>query len=297
MPQEATIGHMSEAAIRRQLLSDAVQHPSTLLPLAIAAGSAIYLLLLSPLFGGGRWAAAALAGFCAVALASLAWRYLFRYGREYDDRLHALAELRSRETARLEQRAFTQLLETLHAGFEAIGSSAGTAALSGLFNEYQALQAAVDRTHEADPLYNSPLASLARESYRRGLSVLADALELMQATAGPGRENLEREIAALERDAEATAGDEVPAARRRLTEERLASHKERLELLDKLRLSADGLCFQAGRCEASLHRTRIEIAALRAGHSERGVDSVVEALYQTIDQVKEVQDEMKRLGY
>ena len=297
MPQEETIDHMSEAAIRRQLLSDAVQRPSTLLPLGAAAGSVIYLVLLSPLFGGGRWAAVALAGFGVVAVASLALRYLFGYGQAYDAKLRALAELQSMETASLEHRAFTQLRETLQAGFEAIGSAAGIATLSGLFNEYQALHAAVERSHEVDPLSSSPLASLARESYRRGLSVLSDALELMQATAGPGRDNLVRDIAALESVAEAPGGDEVPAARRRLEEERLASHKQRLALLDKLLLSADGLCFQAGRCEASLHRTRIEISALRAGYSERGVDSVVQALYQTIDQVKEVQDELKRLGY
>ena len=71
MPHEGTLERMSEAAIRRQLLSHALQRPSTLLPLAIAAGLAIYLLLLSPLFGGGRWATVALAGSGGVALASM----------------------------------------------------------------------------------------------------------------------------------------------------------------------------------------------------------------------------------
>ena len=41
----------------------------------------------------------------------------------------------------------------------------------------------------------------------------------------------------------------------------------------------------------------MEITAIRAGYSERGVDSVVQALHRNIDQVKEVQDELRRLGY
>ncbi len=91
--------------------------------------------------------------------------------------------------------------------------------------------------------------------------------------------------------------DESQAERLRIKEDTLASHRQRLGILEQLQLSVDQLLFQAGRCEASLHRTRIELAAIRIGSSETSVDSVTEALRRTIQQAKEVQDELRRLGY
>ena len=54
--QPTVAGSLSEPAIRRQLLSDAVQHPATLLPLAVSTASAIYLVVLSPVLGRAPWA-------------------------------------------------------------------------------------------------------------------------------------------------------------------------------------------------------------------------------------------------
>ena len=67
-------------------------------------------------------------------------------------------------------------------------------------------------------------------------------------------------------------------------------------MLDQLQLSLVQLLFQTSRCEASLHRARIEVATIRPDGSESGMDSVIEALQETIDQVKQAQDERKRLG-
>ena len=82
-----------------------------------------------------------------------------------------------------------------------------------------------------------------------------------------------------------------------IREDTLASHRQRLAMLDQLQLRAEQLLHLAGRCEASLHLTRIELAAIRAGSSENSIDSAVEALQETVRRAKEVQEELHRLGY
>ena len=57
------------------------------------------------------------------------------------------------------------------------------------------------------------------------------------------------------------------------------------------------LVSQAVRCQSTLNTTRLELAAIRAGGSETSVDSVIAALEGTIQRAKEVQEELKRIGY
>ena len=127
--------------------------------------------------------------------------------------------------------------------------------------------------------------------------MLVDALELIEAMRGPRRHRLQAEIAELERETALSRVNGPPPERVEIRNAILVSHRERIALLDRLQLRVDQLLYQGGRCEASLHRTRIELAAIRAGGSETSVDSVVEALQGTIQQAKEVQEKLKKLGY
>ena len=77
----------------------------------------------------------------------------------------------------------------------------------------------------------------------------------------------------------------------------MASHRERLEMIDQQQFRVDELLYQCDRCEASLSRTRIELASLQAGSSDSSVSAVTETLRRTITQAKEVQEEMRRLGF
>ena len=144
------------------------------------------------------------------------------------------------------------------------------------------------------PLSPPPLAG---ETYRQGLSVLSDALELMEVAHTSDTERLKRDISGLEGEVEALKGDQSQAERLRIREDTLASHRQRLDMLGQLQVHIDQLLYQAGRCEASLHRARIELAGIKTGSSQTGVDSVIEALRDTLLRAKEVQDELKRLGY
>ncbi len=77
----------------------------------------------------------------------------------------------------------------------------------------------------------------------------------------------------------------------------MASHLELLEMIDQQQYRIDELLFQCDRCEAALFRTRIELASVQAGSSETSVSAVTETLQRTIAQAKEVQDELRRLGF
>ena len=102
---------------------------------------------------------------------------------------------------------------------------------------------------------------------------------------------LEDEIAKLERGG---ATSERIALRRQA----LTSHRERLVMLQDLHIRVDQLFYQARQCEAALHRSRISLAALRAGgNSAASIDSTTRALQRTMEQARAVQDEVRKLGY
>jgi hypothetical protein len=294
----AVIESVSASAIRRHLLFDAVQRPTVLLSLALGATSAIYLVLLSPVFGGRLWAATSLGISATLATASFIWHYMFRYREEYAKRVRERMDRLDQDRKRLEQAKLGQLHEGLHSGFSSIGSEEGIEALSRLVGEYELLHPTIQDRDHTDPRSMSQIPGLIEKTYRRGLSVLSDTLELMKALQTPNEERLKKEIAELERGVAASKVGEGRAEERlKIQTSMLTSHKQRLDMLDQLRLGVDQLLYQAGRCEASLHRTRIELAAIRTGSWEISVDSVIEALQGTIHQVKEVQEELSRLGY
>jgi hypothetical protein len=92
--------------------------------------------------------------------------------------------------------------------------------------------------------------------------------------------------------------DSYPDDRERLRDEhRRASRDQLLARHAESRQRARDLIFEAERCTAALAEARIELASIRAGDTQVDVDAVVETLQETIRRVREVQDELRRLGY
>ena len=101
---------------------------------------------------------------------------------------------------------------------------------------------------------------------------------MMTAIHSPTNERLEREMVEIKKQLE----DESQPERVTMLEERLASHQERLDLVNQQQLRVDQLLCQSESCEASLHRTRIEVAALKADGGESSVRAVTDTLRKTI---------------
>ena len=189
------------------------------------------------------------------------------------------------------------LQAALRGGFSRVDSDIGLRVLQELVNEYEQLRPVLDSRKETDPLSVAHIPALAEETYRQGLSVLTDALELTRAIYSPDVAKLEAEVARLEGEIESLRRDECQAKRVKMREETVTSCRELLDMIKQQQLRVDELLHQADRCQASLHRTRIELAALRADTSEASVSAVTETLRRTINQAREVQEEMKRLGF
>ena len=111
------------------------------------------------------------------------------------------------------------------------------------------------------------------------------------------RARVRSRVGELEAQIGSLRGDEAQADRLRILEATVASHKERLDLIDGQQLRVDGLLHQSDSCEASLHRTRVELAALKADNVQASVTTVTDALQRTITQAKEIQEELRKLGY
>ena len=126
---------------------------------------------------------------------------------------------------------------------------------------------------------------------------MADALRLTQAIRSSNAGRLKEKIVELEKEIQSLRIDGTPPAGLEIKETTIHSHQERLGLLGRQRLRVDELLYQSDQCEASLARTRIELAVLHAGSSETRVSAVTETLQKTIDRAKEVQAELKRLGF
>ena len=189
------------------------------------------------------------------------------------------------------------LLDSLKYGFSRNKLTQGLKALQQLAHEYTELQLVLERRKKTDSLSVAQIPPLAEETYRQGLGVLKNALGLLQSIHSSDRARLEAEVAELEGEIDALREDHSQEARVRMKEETMASHRERLDMVNQQQSHVEELLHQCGRCEASLHRTRIQLAELKAESSEMSISAVTETLRRTINQAREVQAEMKRLGF
>ena len=288
---------LSEASIRKQLLSEALQHPATLLPLGLASLSVIFLFGISPFQISALLAIILLIASLIAAAGSFLWIFSMRHDVEYAKTVQGIMTLQGQESREAGQAEIKQMRETLQAGFNSIDFQAGLKALTDLEHEYEQLQLVLNRQNENGSMSVFHIPGLAEETYREGLKVLVNGLQLSRAIHTSNRVKLEEEIVQIGKEIEILRKNEKQESRVKLREEMVASHRERLEMINQQQFRADELLFQCDRCEASLSRTRIELASLQAGSSDISVSAVTESLQRTIDRAKEVQEELKRLGF
>ena len=294
-PEEA--GRLSEESIRKELRSEALQHPATMIPLALAGLSLIHLIGISPFPVGARWAIILLIGSLAVGAGSFFWIHSIRHADAYAKLVQEIIAQQGLESREANQVEVEQLREDLETGLTAIDSTDGLKALTDLVHEYEQLLLVLNHKDESSSISIAQKPGLAQETYREGLNVLVNGLQLSRAIHASNKEGLDAEIVQIQKEIEILSKDDRQQIRVKIREETVASHQERLEMIDQQQYRVDELLFQCDRCEASLSRTRIELASLQAGSSETSVSAVTETLQRTIAQAKEVQDELRGLGF
>ncbi len=284
---------------RFRLAVDALLDPVTLTALTVAGMALIVLLVLSSEIGFATLSAAVAAGALAVAVVSFSWRYSAAVSRTRAEQEDARLERESVDRAEDLARERVDSRRRLEASFASLESADGRQAavvLEGLGDEHDAIVGLLGRAGSRPSISISPLlGDLADETYRRGMSALSDALELLEFADGPQRRRLDAELSEIEDRVEAGIYDDDRSKAR--DEQRLTAHRQLLARHDDARHRTRDLVFEAERCTAALAEARIEIASVRAGDTQGDVDAVVETLQSTIRRVREVQDELRRLGY
>jgi len=296
-PRTLSIEKLSDFEIKKELRSDAIQHPLTILPLALCLLASMYLIFFAEIFGGALGTMVLLICAGVMTIASFFWQYFFRYSKAYAKRVKEIIEIQDQTQREKEQAEIEQLKETIQSGFSKINSAEGIKALKELIHEYKELQHILNHKKETDSLSAAHIHALSKEAYRQGLSVLSDALEIAQVIHSSDEESLEAEIAKFELEIKSIEEDRTQKAQVKIKRATIISHKERIEIIREQELRVDKLLYQCDRCEASLHRTRLELAALKTESAETSVSAVTETLKETINQAKDVQEELKKLGY
>jgi len=126
---------------------------------------------------------------------------------------------------------------------------------------------------------------------------LSDTMDLMNIVRTIDTETLKKEIAQVESELKLLENDRSQLDWLKLKEDVLSSLKEQLKSVNRLNLWVEQLLYQAQRCEATLHAARIELTQVRVGGTKSSLDSIIKVLEDRIKQVKEVQEEINRLGY
>jgi hypothetical protein len=296
-PKTLSIENLSDIEIKKELRSDAVQHPLTMVPLASCLLASMYLIFFADIFGGALGTLVLIICAGVTTIASFIWQYFFHYKKAYAKRVKEIIAIQDRTQRERELAEIEQLKETIQSGFSKINSTEGIKALNDLIHEYKELQHILNHKKETDSLSAAHIHALSNEAYRQGLSVLSDALEIAQVIHSSDEKSLEAEIAKFELEIKSLEEDETQKAQIKIKRATIVSHKERIEKIKEQELRVDKLLYQCDRCEASLHRTRLELAALKTESAETSVSAVTETLTETINQAKDVQNELKKLGY
>lgn len=283
--------------IKKEILSNAIQHPATLLPLTTGILALIYQQFFSQRFGAPGLSLLVFFASGILATASFVWHYIIRFPKTFAQKAKELQDQQEQARRASEQAELQQLRETVYQGLSKINATRGLKALQELDHEYHQLISALEQEPDNVYLSMSEIRELAEKTYQRGLSVLADAMELGSIIRSTDARKLEAEIRQLEREIALLTRKPNRQDQLEIKRATLKSHQERLELIDRQQVQIEKLLYQCDRCEASLQKTRIEFANLKAQSFSTDVSAVTETLQHTIDQAKAVQTELKNLGY
>ena len=209
-----------------------------------------------------------LLGSTAIATVSFIRLYFVQYHQVYARQMQEMMDLQVRERREAENRELQQKQETLRSGFAAIGSADGLSSLAQLVGEFGQLEALLARMTGADRMLVAQVPALAEETYRRGLSLLANVLELLLAIQWSNKRVLQAEADKLGGQIAHLRADDSQVERVRIREATLASHKNLLELIRRQELHAEEFLHKSDLSVAALRTTTMELAALKVGGSD-----------------------------
>lgn len=292
----AAVPAVRDGSGRGRLMVDSVQHPAALTGALVAGLALIYLIVLAPAVGFGALALVLLAVAVGVAVVSFVRQYSMGYEEEEARRELEQIGREEAEAARRRADDMRTRRRELEAELSALSDPSSRRGLDALTQEFEAVERELSRERDgAMTSYAHVIPDLAAQTYMAGLSVLNQALGLLEESASPRRQRLEAQLLEVS-DWLADPGN-VDGSERHRREDRLHLYEHALTRLDEAQDGARDALLEVERCEHTLHDARLQLAAMRAGGASDSAESVIATLEANIQRVREVQDELRKLQY
>jgi hypothetical protein len=282
----------SKRAVMQAVFSEALQHPTTLFPAAIALLSGLYMGLVS--FDETSLAVTLVSGL--LSLASWIYHYFVRGG--------TIAEKYIKELKEKRKDYKKQQVEDIEAKCQAAGFTEGQQAAKELLEAYTRLyQFLKEKFQQVKSMTAQRFLILAEEAYDQGVQFLNKALVLYQALEQIDEKKLIKELRAWEEEVKnlekyKNKDEEQKDMVIQVLQEKINSHRKRLELFSGRGETLKQLLDQCEVLEATLDSAYLEVVDLIDSDRLMSVkpDNVASNLERAVAAARKAEDRLRNLG-
>jgi len=282
----------SNRAVAHAVFSEAIQHPTTLFPAAIALLSGLYMGLVS--FDETSLAVALVSGLFSVA----SWIY------HYFVRGETIAENYIKELKEKRKIYKKQQVEDIEERCKVAGFTEGEQSARELLEAYTRLyQFLKDKSQKVKSMTAQRFMILAEETYDQGVQFLNKALVLYQALVQIDEKKLIKELRAWQEEVKnlekyKDKNEEQKDLVIKVLQEKINSHRKRLELFSERGETLKQLMDQCEVLEATLDSTYLEVVDLIDGDPLMTVkhDNAASNLERAVAAARKAEDRLRNLG-
>ncbi len=276
-----TTDEITPESLSKKVLSESLQHPSTLVPAAAAILSGLYMGLIQP-------SPASFAATLAAATASVVSALFHYFIRGETIMRRELAKKMQIRKQRERQQAETLMSSCrTHAFFQ------GAQAIQELLTAYDRLTGYLHEKFSAERRASAErFLVLSDEVLAQGLALISRSLELFLAIRNLDYEKMSSEMTQWQRELDSGIAPDTPT--RSLLEGRLASHRKRLDLHTSHQKSLLANLSQCEVLEASLDSGYLELVDIAAGDKIPGSISSAQSLERLVQTTKRVEEKLRR---
>lgn len=278
---EPAIDEITPESLSRKVLSEALQHPTTLVPAAASILSGLYLVLIQP--SPTAFAATLAAG--SAALISTLFHYFIRGERIMQREVAKHTRVRKES----ERKGAEELIEQCRS----IGFDQGAQAIRELLAAYDRLTGFLRDTFSSERRSSAErFRVLGDEVLRQGLVLVHRSLDLYVAIRKLDYEKLQAEMVQWQRELD--SGMAPDSEVQEFLKGRLASHRKRLELHTSHQKNLLANLSQCEILEASLDAGYLELVDIAAGGEASGGVTSAQSLEKLVETTRKVEEKLRR---
>ena len=282
----------SKRAVMQAVFSEAIQHPTTLFPAAIALLSGMYMGLVS--FDETSLAVTLVSGLFSLAF----WIY------HYFVRGETIAENYIKELKEKRKDYKKQQVEDIEERCQAAGFNEGQQAAKELLEVYTRLyQFLKEKSQQVKSMTAQRFMILAEEAYDQGVQFLNKALILYQALVQIDEKKLNQELRVWQEEVKnlekyKNKNEEQKDPVIQALQEKINSHQKRLELFSGRGETLKQLMDQCEVLEATLDSAYLEVVDLIDSDRIMSVkpDNVASNLERAVAAARKAEDRLRNLG-